>query len=112
MKIEKFEPRSGGAYRYIHIDEKRNEFGFHGVNYEVLFPERLIGTFEFEGLPEKGRVELDTAKFEELPGKRTKLTVHAVYQTVLDRDGIIASGMEKGVSEGYERLDELLEKMK
>ncbi len=112
MKIEKFEPRSGGAYRYIHTDEKGNEFGFHGVNHEVLFPERLIGTFEFEGLPEKGHVELDTAKFEELTGKRTKLTVQAVYQTVLDRDGMVASGMEKGVREGYERLDELLEIMK
>lgn len=112
MKIEKFEPRSGGSYRFIHIDEKGNEFRFHGVNHEVLFPERLIGTFEFEGLPEKGHVELDTAKFEELPGKRTKLTVQAVYQTVLDRDGMIAGGMEKGVSEGYERLDELLEKIK
>jgi len=112
MKLEKFEPRSGGAWRYIHKDKDGHEFAFHGVNHEVLFPERLIGTFEFEGLPEKGHVEMDTAKFEELPEGRTKLTVQAVYQSVADRDGMISSGMEKGVSEGYERLDELLEKMK
>lgn len=112
MILEKFEPKSGGSWRYIHKDKDGNEFAFHGVNHEVLFPERLIGTFEFEGLPEKGHVEMDTARFEELPGGRTKLTIQAVYQSVADRDGMIKSGMERGVREGFERLDELLEKMK
>jgi len=112
MILETFEPRNSGSYRFIHKDEDGNEFAFHGVNHEVMFPERMIGTFEFEGLPERGHVELDTAKFEELPGERTKLTIQAVYQSVDDRDGMIHSGMERGVSEGYERLDELLEKMK
>lgn len=110
--LEVFEPRNGGMYRFIQKDEKGNEFAFHGVYHEVLFPARMIGTFEFEGLPEKGHVELDTANFEELPGGRTKLKVQAVYQSVADRDGMIQSGMERGVNEGYERLDELLEKMK
>jgi uncharacterized protein YndB with AHSA1/START domain len=61
-------------------------------------------------MPEKGHVSLETARFEELPGGRTKLTVQSVFQTVADRDGMSAAGMEKGVSEGFERLDELLEK--
>jgi uncharacterized protein YndB with AHSA1/START domain len=51
MKLEVFEPTSGGRWRYIHKDQQGNEFGFHGVNHEVLPPERIIGTFEFEGLP-------------------------------------------------------------
>jgi uncharacterized protein YndB with AHSA1/START domain len=55
-------------------------------------------------------VSLETARFEELPGGRTKLTVQSVFQTVADRDGMSAARMEKGVSEGFERLDELLEK--
>src|SRR5512146_2476397 len=59
MKLEKFEPRSGGAWRYIHIDPQGNEYGFHGVYHEVLPPERLIDTFEFEGLPEAGHVTLE-----------------------------------------------------
>ena len=112
MILEKFEPVSGGSYRFIHRDKDGNEFAFHGVNHEVNPPERLIGTFEFEGFPEKGHVELDTAKFEELANGRTKLTVQAVYQSVGDRDGMIKSDMKKGVTEGYERLDELLEKVK
>lgn len=112
MNIEKYESRNGGSWRYVSKDKTGNEFGFHGVNHEVLHPERLIGTFEFEGLPEKGHVCLNTAKFEELPGGRTRLIVQGVFQSVADRDGMMQSGMERGVNEGYERLDELLEKTK
>lgn len=72
MTLDIFEPKAGGMWRYIQKDEEGNEFAFHGVNHEVLPPERIIGTFEFEGLPEKGHVILETSKFEVLPGNRTK----------------------------------------
>ncbi len=110
MDLEKFEPRSGGMWRYTHKDKDGNEFGFHGVYHEVLAPERLIDTFEFEGLPEKGHVSLETAKFQELPGGRTRLTIQSVFQSIADRDGMMQSGMEEGVSESFDRLDVLLEK--
>ena len=110
MKLEKFEPRPGGMWRYVHTDEQGNEYKFHGVNHEVHPPELLIDTFEFEGLQEKGHVSLEWVRFGELPGGRTKLTIHSVFQTVADRDGMIGSGMEKGISESFERLDELLVK--
>ncbi|MCZ7385266.1 MAG: SRPBCC family protein [Candidatus Methanoperedens sp.] len=112
MTLEKFEPRNGGSWRYIHKDKDGNEYAFHGVNHEVTSPERIIGTFEFEGLPEKGHVILQTARFESLPGGRTKLTSQSVFQSVADRDGMLQSGMERGVNDSYDRLDELLEKMK
>jgi uncharacterized protein YndB with AHSA1/START domain len=112
MTLVKFEPKSGGSWRYTHKDEKGNEFGFHGVNHEVTFPERIIGTFEFEGMPEKGHVSLETMRLEELPGGRTRITNLTVFQTVADRDGMLQSGMEKGLSESFERLDEMLEKSK
>ena len=112
MTLEKFEPRSGGMWRYISKDKDGNEYAFHGVNHEVLAPERLIDTFEFEGLPEKGHVSLETAKFEELPGGRTKLTVQVVFQSIADRDGMLQGGMEEGLNDSYDRLDELLVKMK
>lgn len=111
MRLEKFEPRNGGSWRYISKDPEGSEFAFHGVNHEVLSPERIIGTFEFEGLPEKGHVILQTARFEELPGNRTKLVSQSVFQSVADRDGMLQSGMEEGVNDSYDRLDELLEKM-
>lgn len=111
MKLETFEPTSGGRWRYIHKDQQGNEFGFHGVNHEVRAPERIIGTFEFEGMPEAGHVSLETVKFEALPGGRTRVTTHDVFQSVADRDGMIKSGMERGVVDSHERLDELLEKL-
>ena len=112
MKLETFEPRSGGSYRYVHTDPAGNQYGFHGVNHEVLPPERIISTFEFEGLPETGHVVLGTLRFEALPGNRTKLTSQSVFQSVADRDGMLQAGMERGVNEGYDRLVELLAKEK
>ncbi|GMA23238.1 hypothetical protein GCM10025864_09970 [Luteimicrobium album] len=81
------------------------EYGFRGTFHEVT-PERLVQTFEFDGYP--GHVALDTATLEALDGGRTRVTTHSVYQSVEDRDGMVASGMETGLTEGYERLDELL----
>ena len=105
--LETFEPVSGGRYRYIQKDKDGNEFAFHGVFHEIS-PELMIQTFEFEGLPEKGHVVLDTMRLEELPGSKTRITIQSVYQSVEDRDGMIQAGMERGVNEGYERLDEIL----
>jgi uncharacterized protein YndB with AHSA1/START domain len=110
MRIETFEPKNGGRYRYISRDKDGHEFAFHGVYHEISAPERIIDTFEYEGLPEKGHVILETAKFEKLPGDRTKLISQAVYQSVQDRDGMLQADMERGVVESYERLEELLAK--
>jgi uncharacterized protein YndB with AHSA1/START domain len=110
MKLETFEPYNGGKYRYIHFDENENEYGFHGVFHEMS-EDLMIQTLEFEGLPERGHVILDTMRLEELPGDRTRVTIQSVYQSVADRDGMVQSGMERGVNEGYERLDEVLEKI-
>ena len=109
MILEEFEPVSGGKYRYIHKDKEGNEYGFHGTFHEMS-EELMIQTFEFEGLPEHGHVVLDTMRLEELPGGRTRITIQSVYQTVADRDGMVQSGMEQGVREGYERLDDILAK--
>ena len=108
--LETFEPVSGGRYRFIQKDKDGNEYGFHGVFHEVS-PERVIQTFEFEGLPESGHVTLETMTLEALPNGRTRLTAHSVFQSVSDRDGMVQAGMERGVNEGYERLDEILEKI-
>jgi uncharacterized protein YndB with AHSA1/START domain len=110
MVLETFEPTSGGRYRYIHKDKDGNEFVFHGVFHEMS-EDLMIQTFEFEGLPERGHVALDTMRLEKLPGERTRVTIQSLFQSVSDRDGMLQSGMESGLNEGYERLDELLEKV-
>ena len=107
-KIDKFESKEGGYWRFVHSDPSGNEFGFHGVTHELSAPERIIRTFEFEGLPERGHVVLETAEFEALPDGRTKLTTQSVFRSVADRDGMVQSGMERGVTDSHERLDEIL----
>jgi uncharacterized protein YndB with AHSA1/START domain len=110
MEIEKLDNKSGGSYRFIHCNASGNEYGFNGVIHEVTAPERMIRTFEFEGLPERGHVSLETATFEALAGGRTKLTIQSIFKSVEDRDGMVMSGMERGVTDSHHRLDELLAK--
>jgi uncharacterized protein YndB with AHSA1/START domain len=107
MVVDKYDFKPGGSYRYIHKGED-GEFAFHGVFHGIYAPQKAIQTFEFEGLPEPGHVSLDTLILEDLGNGRTKLVTISIFQTPEDRDGMISSGMEKGVTEGYERLDELL----
>lgn len=108
--LDVFEPVSGGRYRFVQKDADGNEYGFNGTFHEISL-ERMIQTFEFEGLPERGHVSLDCMTLEELPDGRTRLTIQSVFRSVSDRDGMIQSGMERGVNEGYERLDEILARM-
>jgi uncharacterized protein YndB with AHSA1/START domain len=110
-RVDKMDVRPGGQWRFINRDAEGNEYAFHGVYHEILAPERIIDTFEFEGLPETGHVTLETMKLEELPGGRTRLTTQSVYQSVADRDGTLQSGMEDGMNETYDRLAELMKKM-
>ena len=109
MTIDKFDMRDGGSYKYTH-ERDGHKYTFFGVSHEVLAPERIIGTFEFDGLPERGHVILGITNFEELPGGRTRIVHQSVFRSVEDRDGMVQSGMERGVTEGYEKLDELLAK--
>ena len=108
MTIKQMDVRPGGSWRYIHSDEQGNEYGFHGVYHTVEPNRRLVDTFEFEGMP--GHVSLEEATFEPQDGG-TKLTIHSVYQSVADRDGMVGSGMEGGMNEGFAKLDALLKEL-
>lgn len=108
MRIERYDLRDGGTWRYVHIDPDGNEYAFHGVFHGDPSPDGLVQTFEFEGAP--GHVSLDTLTLEERDGK-TLARTNSVFQTIAARDGMVQSGMERGINEGYERLDELIAKL-
>lgn len=110
-EVDKMDVRPGGQWRFINRDAQGNVYAFHGVYHEVLAPERVIDTFEFEGLPETGHVTLETMRLEELPEGRTRLVVQSVFQSVADRDATLQSGMETGLKDTYDRLEELLQEM-
>ncbi len=107
--VEKMDLRPSGVWRYIQHDPQGNEYGFNGVYREIVPPERIVYTFEFEGMP--GHVLVETVTFEEKDGK-TRLTARAVFDSLEDRDGMLNSDMESGAAESYDRLEELLEAMK
>jgi uncharacterized protein YndB with AHSA1/START domain len=103
--IDTFEPRNGGTWRYVQTDAQGNAYAFHGVFHGDPSPESTVQTFEFEGVP--GHVCLETLTLTEQDGKTLMRTVSA-FQSVADRDGMIASGMEHGVQDSGARLEELL----
>jgi uncharacterized protein YndB with AHSA1/START domain len=105
--VDKMDVRPGGVWRYVQRDDDGNEYGFNGEYREVVSPERLSYTFEFEGMP--GHVLLETLTFEDLNGK-TKITTTSVFETLEDLEGMIASGMEEGANDSWERFAELLAK--
>ena len=106
MRVEHFDCRTGGSYRYVHVDGDGTEYGFHGSFHEVRPAEVIVQTFTFDGAPDG--VALERLVLEDLGGGRTRLTGTSLVDSFEARDAFVASGMEHGVREGYERLDELL----
>jgi uncharacterized protein YndB with AHSA1/START domain len=107
MTVDYFDCRRGGSYRYLHR-RGTDEYGFYGSFHVVRPNEVIVQTFTFEGVPDG--VALERAEFEALDGGRTRLTVTSLVGSFEERAAILASGMESGVREGYEKLDELLHK--
>jgi uncharacterized protein YndB with AHSA1/START domain len=104
-RIEHFDCRTGGSWRFVQSGEG-GEFGFHGCFHEVRPSELIVQTFTYEGEPDG--VSLERLVFEDLGDGRTRLTGTSLVDSFEGRDAWLASGMEEGVNEGYERLDELL----
>jgi uncharacterized protein YndB with AHSA1/START domain len=103
--VDRMDVRAGGSWRFVSRDSDGSETGFRGTYREVTPPERIVQTFEWEGLP--GHVSVETAVFEDL-GDRTRVTTVSLFHTPEERDGMLESGMEGGMNETYARLDELL----
>lgn len=105
MRIDHYDCRTGGSYRYVHARDGE-EYGFHGSFHEVRPSELIVQTFTFEGVPDG--VALEKMRLEDLGNGRTRLVSTSLVDSFEERDAFVASGMETGVREGYERLDELL----
>jgi uncharacterized protein YndB with AHSA1/START domain len=105
MTIDQYDCRTGGSYRYIHSRDGE-DYGFHGSFHEVRPNELIVQTFTFEGMPDG--VALEKMVLEDIGDGRTRLTATSLVDSFADRDAFVASGMEAGVIEGYERLDDVL----
>ncbi len=105
MRIEHYDCSTGGSYRYIH-SRGDEEYGFHGSFHEVRPSQLIVQTFTFEGAPDS--VALERLVLEDLGDGRTRLTGTSLVDSFEGRDAFVASGMEDGIRQSYERLDELL----
>jgi uncharacterized protein YndB with AHSA1/START domain len=106
--VDQMDVRPGGSWRIVIRDSDGSAQAFRGTYREVTPPQRVVQTFEWEGMP--GHVSVETATFEDL-GDRTKVTTTSLFHTTEERDGMLASGMERGMNESYARLDELLARL-
>jgi uncharacterized protein YndB with AHSA1/START domain len=104
-KVDHWDCRDGGSYRYVIVSDGF-EAGFRGCFHEVRPAELIVQTFTFEQMPDG--VALEKLRFEDLGDGRTRLVATSLVDSFEDRDAFVASGMESGVREGYERLDQVL----
>ena len=105
LRIDHHDCRTGGSYRYV-MAQDGEDYSFNGVFHEVRENELIVQTFAFEGMPDD--VALERLVLEDLGDGRTRLTSTSLVDSFEGRDGFVASGMEVGVNEGYEKLDDLL----
>ena len=105
LVIEKFEPVRGGHWRFVEHSPEGSH-GFEGRFRELTKPERIVQTFEWDGMP--GHTILETAVFEDLGDGRTRVVNTSLFFTQEERDGMLQSGMEGGLNESYAALDRLL----
>ena len=105
IRIDQWNARTGGNFRYASVQDGEEVAAFYGSFHEVRPSERLVQTFTWEGMPDG--VALETMTFEDLGDGRTRTIGLSLVENLEARDGIMASGMEVGVYEGYAKLDAL-----
>lgn len=108
ITIDRWDARDGGSYRYVHSDGQSSH-GFRGVFHSMAM-DNMVQTFEYEGYP--GHVSLDTLVLEDIGNGRTRVKSHSIYMTVEDRNAMVENGMGEGVEDGYNRLDDLLARLR
>ena len=108
-RIEKWEFRVGGEWHFFHIDPDGNEYEFFGEFKKIKKPSKIVQLFNFVMEPQPP-ASLDSVEFVELDDGRTRLVANTTFESKEQRDGMVQSGMEKGMAESFERLDEMLER--
>jgi uncharacterized protein YndB with AHSA1/START domain len=106
--VDRMDVRTGGDWRFIHRSADSSETAFRGTFREVTPPERIAWTFEWSGMP--GYVSVDITEFDDL-GDRTRVRTRSLFHLPEERDGMLEAGMESGLQESYERLDEVVERL-
>jgi len=106
--VSEFDLRVGGKWRTVFKAADGSQDAFHGEIREFKVPEKIVQTFVYEGFPDAMAIE--TSVLKEKDGK-THMTTTVLHQSKENRDGHLHSGMEGGMNETFDRLDELLKEL-
>lgn len=109
VDVDTFDARSGGSWHMVNMDKEGNAWPFGGSYHEVAKNERIIWTFEFLGMPERGHVALERMDFVRVDDNTTEIRTTSTYQSVAERDGMVESGMEDGWRSSVETLEKILQ---
>ncbi len=104
MTVAEIDLRVGGTWRFVMVADGGMEVGFHGEYREIVPDERIVSTEVFEGFPDAESVNLLTLTET---GGRTKLELLVQHQTKEHRDAHINSGMEDGLQDAMDLLEEV-----
>jgi uncharacterized protein YndB with AHSA1/START domain len=105
LTIERMEVERGGHWRFVE-DSLQGIHGFEGRYREVTPLQRIVCTFEWDGMP--GHVSVSTTIFENMGDEQTKVIVTSLFHTTEERDGMMSSGMQQGLMKSYAVLDQIL----
>jgi uncharacterized protein YndB with AHSA1/START domain len=108
LVIERYEPERGGHWRFVE-HSPQGVHGFEGRFREITPIERVVQTFEWDGMP--GHVVVETMVLEDLGDGRTKVVNVSLFHTKEERDGMLQSGMEQGLNQSYAALDGVLARL-
>ena len=108
LVVERMELRRGGHWRFVEHSPE-GVHGFEGRYREVTPPERIVQTFEWDGMP--GHVAVESMTLEDLGDGRTRIVTVSLFHTTEERDGMLHSGMEQGLNQSYDALDRVLERL-
>jgi uncharacterized protein YndB with AHSA1/START domain len=109
LEIREYDVRAGGSWAFVNRASDGTEYAFRGVFHSVTPGEQIVQTFEFLGAP--GHVSLESATFEDRD-EGSRVVIRSAYQSVADRDAILEAGMADGVTEGFEKMDAVLEELR
>jgi uncharacterized protein YndB with AHSA1/START domain len=108
LDIERMELRRGGHWRFVE-NGPDGSHGFEGRYREVTPPERIVQTFEWDGMP--GHVAVESMTLEDIGDGRTRIVTVSLFHTREERDGMLQSGMEQGLEQSYTALDQVLARL-
>ena len=109
-KVLKMENKKHGSYQLETIDPKGNKYYFNGTIHDFIPNQKIIRTFEFENMP--FGVQLELLTFEKLGDDTSKLTMHVLYESVVQRDQVVKMGMTQGINMAHNRMQEIVSKLK